>query len=158
MATPRKIPAGLVVLDASFLIDVVRRSKDVERFVPVLKRAEVTSVNFGEVLYKLGRTSTVKQSVIENALVTTGLTVVDVGLPTVRRFLELKNIDAKSTTVQERSGSGPAKTLSLGDLICLGYAMERERPVLTGDRHWTTLGRHGLTVPVFDYRDPDTGI
>ena len=156
MAGKRKVPDGIVVLDATYLVDVVRKRAEAGRFQRVLVRGEITSVNFGEAIYTLARSSTKKPEEIEKALVATGLTVVSVDLPVSRKFTALKAIDAKSSVAQERRGEAPPKTLSLGDLICLGYAEDRGRPVLTADRHWTTLGRYGLSVPVFDYRDPDT--
>ena len=156
MAVARVVPEGAVVVDASFLIDVIRSQSDAQKFVAVLGRSVVTSVNFGEALYKLGQSSTTKPAAIERALAGTGLTIADVDVRVARRFLGLKDIDRKSAVAQERAGLGPAKTLSLGDLVCLGYALEHDLPVLTADRHWTTLVKQGLTVPVFDYRDPST--
>ncbi len=46
------------------------------------------------------------------------------------------------------------KSLSPGDMCCLSHALERDLPVLTGDQHWLTLGAHGLTLRIFDFRDP----
>ena len=34
------------------------------------------------------------------------------------------------------------------------HALERDLPVLTGDKHWLSLSVHGLEVSVFDFRDP----
>jgi PIN domain nuclease of toxin-antitoxin system len=152
----RVVPEGTVAVDATFLIDLLRSQADAQKFVAVLGRSVATAVNFGEALYKLGQSSTTKPAVIENALTSTGLMIADVDLRVARRFLELKDIDKKSTVAQERAGMAPAKTLSLGDLACLGYALEHGLPALTADRHWTTLSKHGLTVPVFDYRDSTT--
>jgi len=145
-----------VVVDASFLIDLIRSQPDAQKYVAVLGRSVVTSVNFGEALYKLGQSSTTKPVAIERAFTGTGLTIANVDVRVARRFLGLKEIDKKSTVAQERAGLGPARTLSLGDLVCLGYALEHDLPVLTADRHWTTLVTQGLAVPVFDYRDPST--
>ena len=156
MPVSRVVPEGIVVVDATFLIDLIRSQPDAQKFVAVLGRSVATTVNFGEALYKLGQSSTAKPAAIERALTSTGLTIADVDLRVARRFLELKDIDKKSTAVQGRAGMGPAKTLSLGDLACLGYALDHGFPALTADRHWTTLAKHGLTVPVFDYRDPNT--
>jgi len=152
----RVVPEGTVVVDASFLIDVIRSQPDAQRFVAVLGRSVVTSVNFGEALYKLGQSSTTKPAAIERALTGTGLTIADVDVRVARRFLGLKDVDRMNTVTQERAGLGPAKTLSLGDLVCLGYALEHDLPVLTADRHWATLVKQGCAVPVFDYRDPST--
>jgi ribonuclease VapC len=156
MPVVKVVPNGTVVVDASFLIDLIRSQPDAQRYLTVLGRSVVTSVNFGEALYKLGQSSTTKPATIEKALTGNGLTVADVDVRVARKFLDLKEIDKKSTVAQERAGLGPAKTLSLGDLVCLGYSLEHDLPVLTADRHWTTLGKQGLLVPVFDYRDPNT--
>lgn len=153
MPIAKVVPGGTVAVDATFLIDLLRSQPDALRFLPVLSRAVVTTVNLGEALYKLGQSSTSKPTTIENALTGPGLVIAEVALGVARRFLELKDIDKKSTAAQERAGLGPAKNLSLGDLVCLGYALEHGLPVLTADRHWTTLSKHGLAVPVFDYRD-----
>jgi PIN domain nuclease of toxin-antitoxin system len=39
-------------------------------------------------------------------------------------------------------------------MCCLAHALEHHLPVLTGDRHWLTLGTHGLALQIFDFRDP----
>ena len=52
------------------------------------------------------------------------------------------------------------QTLSLGGLCVLAHALHTQLPVLTGDRHWATLARHGLVVDVHLFRphpDPPTG-
>ncbi len=155
MPVARVVPEEAVV-DASFLIDVIRSQPDAQKFVAVLGRSVATSVNFGEALYQLGQSSTTKPATIERAVAGTGLTIADVDVRAARRFLGLKGIDRKSAEAQERAGLGPARTLSLGDLVCLGYALEHDPPVLTADRHWTALVKQWLVVPVFDYRDPST--
>jgi PIN domain nuclease of toxin-antitoxin system len=152
----RVVPGGIVVVDATFLIDLFRSQPDAQKFVGVLGRSVATTVNFGEALYKLGQSSSAKPAAIERALTSSGLTIADVDLRVARRFLELKDIDKKSSVAQGRAGLNPIKTLSLGDLACLGYALVHGLPALTADRHWTTLAQSGLTVPVFDYRDPNT--
>jgi PIN domain nuclease of toxin-antitoxin system len=156
MPTARVVPEGTVVVDATFLIDLFRSRPEALKYIAVLGRSVATTVNFGEALYTIGQSSTAEPAAVERALTSTGLKIVDVDVRIARRFLGLKDIDKKSTRAQERAGLGPAKTLSLGDLVCLGYAMEHSLPVLTADRHWTTLAKQGLSVPVFDYRDPTT--
>lgn len=69
-------------------------------------------------------------------------------------FAPLKRIDAASRAAQLAQGAAPVKSLSLGGLCCLAHGLEHELPVITGDRHWLTLGAHGLTLPIFDFRDP----
>jgi PIN domain nuclease of toxin-antitoxin system len=145
-----------VVVDATLLIDVIRGQSAATQFTRVLGRAEVTSVNFGEVLYKLGMVDSLTREEVEAVLTAMGLSVVDVNVGVSRRFLELKQIDERSRAAQRRAGAASRKSLSLADIVCLGYAAETGYPVLTADRHWTTLGKHGLTVAVFDYRNPKT--
>ncbi len=154
----RVIPAGIIAVDATFLIDLFRSKPDAQRFVTVLGRSVATTANFGEALYILGQSTTTKPAMIERALLSTGIKIADVDLRVARRFLELKDIDKLSSTAQAKAGKHPVKTLSLGDLACLGYALVHGLPALTADRHWTTLATHGLTVPVFDFRDPNTSL
>lgn len=151
------LPAGLVVADASFLIAVAERDPDAARFVPALGRCEVTSVNFGEVCYKLhqktgmdaSRTTHVFTQVLKVA-------VKPVELDHARCFPTLKAIDAASRTAQSKAGVTQIKSLSLADITCLAFAMVvGDVPVLTGDKHWTTLGPHGLAVTAYDFRDPN---
>lgn len=72
----------------------------------------------------------------------------------VMRFAALKAIDDLAAVAQEEAGAHTIKTLSFADLCCLAYALERDLPVLTGDKHWLSLSVHGLAVSVFDFRDP----
>jgi PIN domain nuclease of toxin-antitoxin system len=152
----KTVPSGEVVVDATLLIDIVRRRDPGTKYLGVLRRATVTSINFGETLYKLASFSTAPAKTIEAALVATGLSVADVDLGVTQRFVDLKAIDQKSVAAQGRSGAQRISSLSLSDMVCLGYALEHDLPVLSADVHWTTLPRHGLTVEVFDYRDPAT--
>jgi len=156
VTTRRTVPSGEVVLDATLLIDLVRRRAPGPSYVSVLKRAKVTSINFGEVLYKLAGASTTPASTIEAALLSTGLSVVDVDLGVTRRFVDLQAIDRGSAAAQQRGGVERVKSLSLADMVCLGYALEYSLPVLTADVHWTTLSRQGLVLDIYDYRDPLT--
>lgn len=151
------LPAGLIVADASFLIAVAERDPDAARFVAVLDRCEVTAVNFGEVCYKLHqksgmsaeRTTHVFTQVLKVA-------VKPVELNHARCFPDLKTIDAASRAAQQATGVTVIKSLSLADITCLAFAMcAGNAPVLTGDKHWTTLGPHGLRVAAYDFRDPN---
>ncbi|MHB1929779.1 MAG: PIN domain-containing protein, partial [Acidimicrobiales bacterium] len=69
-------------------------------------------------------------------------------------FADLKEIDALSRADQAARGVARVKSLSLGDMCCLAHALQHNLPVLTGDQHWPTLSAHGLTLQVFDFRDP----
>lgn len=115
----------------------------------------ITSVNFGEVLYKLDQRSGMPPVQTEQLFSALGITVDDVSLGAVRSFADLKKMDAASRSAQLAQGT-PAdqvKTLSLADMTCLGYALHRSLPVLTGDRYWTTLHSHSLRLNVYDFHD-----
>lgn len=151
------LPAGLVVADASFLIAIAERDPDAARFTPALARCEVTAVNFGEVCYKLHQRAGMAEA-RTTLLFTQALKVAvrPVELDHARRFPELKAIDAASRAAQSAAGTRPIKSLSLADLTCLAFAMcAGNAPVLTGDKHWTTLVAHGLPVTAYDFRDPN---
>ncbi|MGI8537366.1 MAG: PIN domain-containing protein [Mycobacteriales bacterium] len=148
------LPAGSVLADASFLIAVADQEADAARFVPILQRCLITSVNFGEVLYKLAQKARMPAARTEQVFVhALGVVVEGVQLSDVRTFPELKTVDAASRAAQLSAGVAAVKSLSLADLTCLGVAAARGLPVLTGDKHWTTLGAHGLPVQIFDFRD-----
>lgn len=145
------LPAGSVLADASFLIAVADQEADAARFVPILQRCLITSVNFGEVLYKLAQKARMPAAQTEQVFVhALGVVVEGVQLADVRTFPELKTIDAASRAAQLSAGVAAVKSLSLADLT---VAAARGLPVLTGDKHWTTLGAHGLPVQIFDFRD-----
>lgn len=149
-----QLPAGRVIVDASFLLGLADQDGDAVRFMDVRTRAWITAVNFGEVLYKLGQTGRPAVQT-EQIFVGLGITVDEVSLADVRPFPDLKNIDAASRAAQTAPGLPPGKikSLSLADMTCLGYALRRGLPVLTGDQHWLSLAAHGLAVSVYDFRD-----
>jgi len=146
------LPSTRLVVDASFLIALAEQDPDAARFVSMVSRAVVTSVNMGEVLYKLdqraGMTAASTEHLFTRVL---GLQVDAVDLAVTRHYPELKRIDARSRVAQT-VGTTPS-SLSLADMTCLAYAQEAGLGVLTGDRHWTTLSAHGLDVPVYDFHD-----
>jgi PIN domain nuclease of toxin-antitoxin system len=148
------LPSGGLVVDASLLIALVDQDPAAARFVPVLTRSIVTSINMGEILYKLDQRASTPPATAERLFVQVlGVQVDSVDLAVARHFPELKRIDARSRVAQIAAGATVAKSLSLADLTCLAYAAETGLAVLTGDRHWSTLAPHGLTVAVFDFRD-----
>lgn len=149
-----RLPAGQLVVDASLLNGIADQNPVALRFSAVLARATITAVNLAETMYILARAGA-SPSEVETTFLSLGLTVASFDLACARHVPLLKDVDKQSWQSQAASGTAATKRkkLSLGDLTCLAYASEHQLPVLTGDRHWTTLGRHGLTVPVFDYRD-----
>ena len=114
------LPTTSLVVDASFLIALADQEPEASRFIPVLARSIVTSINMGEVLYKLD---------------------------------ERASTPPRSRSAQTAAGIATPRSLSLADLTCLAYATEVGLAILTGDRHWSTLAPHGLTVATFDFRD-----
>jgi len=138
------------------LIGLADQDRDAARFMAARDRMTITAVNFGEVLYKLFQRSGRPASQSEQIFVALGIDIADVSLADVRHYPELKQIDAASRTAQASAGvtAQQIKTLSLSDMTCLGYALLRRLPVLTGDRHWTTLRTHGLGLDVYDFHDP----
>jgi PIN domain nuclease of toxin-antitoxin system len=150
---PVRLPTGTIVADASFLIGVAENDQRAVRFAPAFPRLVVTSVNFGEVLYKLHQKAGIAPTMTEAVMVSIGVVVEAVELAHVRHFADLKQIDAASRQAQEAAGVTAVRSLSSADMTCLGYAWERRLPVLTGDRHWRGLPALGLGVKVYDFRD-----
>lgn len=154
------MPAGTIVADASFLIAVAQDDPLAARFATALRRSVATSVNFGEVLYKLHQKAAMAAATTEAVFTALGVSVEDVALAHARHFPRLKEIDAASRSAQRAAGVAPTavKSLSLADMTCLAYADEHDLPVLSGDRHWLSLGAQGLQLAVYDFRDPTLGM
>ena len=155
MSPHQQLPGGDLVVDASLLVGIVDRNAHAQSFTGVLGRSFITSVNFGEVLYKLKELAGADPIRVERALTASGVRVVAFELAEARHFPDLKRIDLRSMDAQRAQGvkPGQVKSLSLADISCLAYAVEHRLPVLTGDSHWCELGQHGLDVAVFDFRD-----
>lgn len=148
-----QLPAGPIVADASFLIGVAEADSQAMRFLPALARCRVSSVTFGEVCYKLDQKAGVSAAQSRRTFVGLGVCIDPVTAEHAMLFPSLKGIDAR--TVVARGGPKQSKSLSLGDIVCLAYAIAAGNlPVLTGDKHWLALVAHGLPLDVFDYRDP----
>lgn len=149
------LPLTGLVVDASLLIALADQDPDAARFVPVLARSVVTSINMGEVLYKLDQRTGTPPATAEHLFTQVlGVRVDSVDLAVTRHYPELKRIDARSRAAQTAAGIAAPKSLSLADMTCLAYAEEAGLAVLTGDRHWSTLATHGLRVAVFEFRNP----
>ena len=158
MATKPALPAGKILVDASLLIGIIDSDPDACLFIPILFRCVVTSVNFGETLYKLEQLLDVDPQKVESAFVGFGLQIDSFGLSAARYFNELKKIDELSRDAQVVAGvaKNMIKSLSLADLTCLSYGLDTKLPILTGDKHWCTLNQYGFEGTVFDYRSPTT--
>lgn len=153
-AAGTSLPPGPIVLDASFLIALLEGEEAAQRFAPTLARGIVPSVIAGEAFYKLHTAAGIEPDQIEDGLRALGVALVDLPLAAARHFPSLKSIDAARRTEQKAARDKSIQMLSLGDLCALGYAVAHDLPVLTADRHWATLRPHGLTVEVFNFRDP----
>jgi PIN domain nuclease of toxin-antitoxin system len=149
----RHLADGDVVIDASFVLALLDADPDAARFSGITARARITSVNLGEVFYVVERDAGVPPEDVEAALASLGVRAEPLAVEAARTFPRLKAADAQSRQAQLASGTPrtKVKSLSLGDLCCLGQGLASGLAVLTGDRHWTTLG---LPIPVEDFRDP----
>lgn len=158
MATKPTLPSGKILVDASLLIGIIDSDPDACLFIPILSRCVATSINFGETLYKLEHLLGADPQKVEGALVGLGLQIDSFGLSASRYFNKLKNIDELSRDAQLVAGvaKSAVKSLSLADLACLSYGLDANLPILTGDKHWCTLGKYGFEGVVFDFRSPAT--
>lgn len=156
MVSKRTLPKGKILVDASLLIGIIDSDPLACQFMSILPRCIVTSINFGETLYKLDQLLGADPQKVERAFVGFGLQIDSFDLSAARNFGALKRIDGLSRIAQLESGvsTSRVKSLSLADLACLSYGLESNLPILTGDKHWPTLVRHGYSGKIFDYRDP----
>ncbi len=148
------LPQGALLADASYLLGVAQSNAQASRFLSALPRTKVTAVNLGEVMYKLAERARRPPQQVAGMFGAQGVTVAPFELTAAMHFADLKRIDALSRAEQERRGTERVKSLSLGDMCCLAHALQHDLPVLTGDQHWSTLEAHGLTLEIFDFRDP----
>ena len=149
-----QLPSGEIALDASFVIALVGSVRPAQRFTSVLSRGVLFAPTLGEVVYKLRQRSNVPPSATARFLQSLG-TRVDVLAPRAALlFADFKALDALSTAAQQAAGVSNPKSLSFADICCLAAAQDAGLPVLTGDTQWTTLAAYGLSVAVFDFRDP----
>lgn len=151
---PHRLGEEPLLVDASFVLGVLFRVSSAVRFTDALARAKIVDVNLGEVLYKAAQVESIAPKEVASVLAAKGLGVVPVGISAAMRFPALKKVDLAHRESQRRQdwSEKDIKSLSLADIACLSVAIDRDIPVLTGDRHWKTLG---LPVRIEDFRDPD---
>lgn len=149
----RPLPDGPVVLDASFVIALLDGEPAAQRHAAVLARSVISSVTLGEVFSTLHTATGVTPDAVQAGLLALGASLVDLPVAAAAHFPTLRAIDA-ARRAEQKTGGERAATLSLADLAVLAHAITTDLPVLTGDRHWTTLKPHGLTVDVHLFRDP----
>lgn len=151
---PRRLGDEPLLVDASFVLGVLFREPLAVRFTEALERASIVDVNLGEVFCKVAEKVQVAPKDVGAALQAKGLKVVSVRPSGAAMVPLLKKLDRELRERHRQQGWPPSdiKSLSLADVACLATALDRELVVLTGDKHWTTLG---LAARVEDYRDPD---
>lgn len=151
-----KVCSNGVVLDASFVVSLIQVDPLARRFAPHLRQSVITAVNLGEVFYILKKnTKEVTTDQVEKALSSLGVLVEPVTIEVARNFNSLRTKDGLMAEEQRAAGlsGNDVKKLSLGDLICLGHAMHVGLPVLTGDKHWSSIVKYGANFKILDFRD-----
>ena len=96
-------------MDASLLVGIVDRNSDAQSFTGVLGRSLITSVNFGEVLYKLEELAGADPIRVERALTAFGVRAEAFELAEARHFPDLKRIDLRSRDAQRDQGLKPGQ-------------------------------------------------
>jgi ribonuclease VapC len=137
VATPEAAPAS--VLDASALLALIQDeagASDVEEAVAA--GAAISSVNFAEVLTKLGETGT------EPGTAATEIARAIAGARAALRIEPFVSEDAIETA--RLRPHTRASGLSLADRACLALAARYEVPALTTDRSWSGLTEVGVAV------------
>ena len=158
MASKPTLPSGKILVDASLLIGILDEDKNACLFVPLLSRCVVTSINFGEVLYKSEELLDADPQKVESAFIGLGVQIDSFDLSGARNFNALKKIDLASRRGQSSAGVKAEKlrSLSLADIVCLSHGLVTGLPILTGDKHWCTLSKFGFAGEVFDFANPTT--
>ena len=152
---PGALPAGDIAIDASFLIAVLDGDALATRFAGVLGRSVVVATGLAETCYRLDQRAGIAAATTVAMVGTLGVQIDMFDEQHAETVSMLKTVSAASKAAQVSAGVTHPKTLSFGDLCVLAHATVASLPVLTGDKHWLTLGVHGLTVDVYDFRDPN---
>jgi ribonuclease VapC len=117
-----EVPPGLIVLDSSALLAFLCREPGMEVVAPRLREAQLSTVNYAEVLTKLAE--------------------LGVEAETVRGMLddlEVRIVDfdrAHATIAAALRETTRPLGLSLGDRACLALGIFEQAVVLTADRIW----------------------
>jgi len=114
-----------VVIDTSALMAFVKREPGADGVGARLSEGIVSSVIFAETLGKLALQG-FDERAIRLDLLAAGLSVESFGLDDVQGVVVLHALALKD--------------ISLADRFCLALALDRNLPVLTGDRAWADLG------------------
>jgi PIN domain nuclease of toxin-antitoxin system len=138
------------VLDASAVLALLAAEPGWEAVDSIVDGAMISSVNFGEVLYKVAEQGS-DPIPTGRDLQEYGIGVVEFSSAMAGQLPGLRERNRGAERLQADAGvpARKRKRLSLGDMCCLALAIEREAPVMTGDDYWTTLD---LPVTVTNYR------
>lgn len=137
------------LLDASALLAWLHAEDGadvVEPYVDAGAKTAITSVNLGEVLYKIAAAGDDPDAFVSD-LAQLGIQAVAFEAAHAAHLPALKQADAQARA--SRSPGAARRRLSLADTCCLAYALETDATVVTGEAHWSELG---LAVRIVDYR------
>jgi ribonuclease VapC len=118
-----------VVLDASAILAVLFREAGAEQVAAHLPGALVSTVNLAETITKLCEHGMSAEDA-EKAVSELHLTAIPFSA-------------AQARVVGALRGSTRAAGLSLGDRACLALGIERQAPIITGDRGWRSVAGVG---------------
>lgn len=122
---------GLIVLDSSALLAVLRNEAGADIVIAALPESEMSSVNVAEVLSKAVERGGDEKAALRD--------IRSMGIKIVAYDEELA-----LKTAQLRSITSP-RGLSLGDRACLALAASRNCPAMTAERQWKGLA-HGVEI------------
>ncbi|MEC4818632.1 MAG: type II toxin-antitoxin system VapC family toxin [Scytonema sp. PMC 1069.18] len=114
------------VLDASALLAFLGGEPGSDKVEEVLSSALISTVNLSEVIAKLLERGVPEDEVLR-----------------VMGYLDCEVVDFTSERAWSTARLRPltrTQGLSLGDRACLALAIERNAPVMTTDRAWSSLG------------------
>lgn len=135
---------AVYLLDASALLAWMGDEDGANYVESILEESAISSVNFGEALYKAGRSTPQAAD-----LMARGLHVIPFSAQHALELPDLKLADA--VLRQQARGRGDrARSLSLTDMCCPATGIVEERSVVTADRYWWQIPLPGLTL--IDYR------
>lgn len=137
---------GAYLLDASALLAWMGDEGGADYVESILEESAISSVNFGEALYKADRST--HQAADIMAL---GLQVIPFS---ANHALELPDLRVADALLREkaRSRGDRVQSLSLADMCCLATGIIEELTVVTGDTYWWEIPLP--TLALIDYRTP----
>jgi ribonuclease VapC len=115
----------MIVVDSSALIALVRNEPGADRVAAALDRAVASAIILAESLSKLAGFG-YDSDLARADLMAAGLDVAAFGPADIAAVVALHGLSKQR--------------VSLADRFCLALALDRNLPVLTGDRHWAALG------------------